>query len=180
MKFESGEESVKEYINNFFIERCKNQWLWGRETCGEEKVKEEAVLMSQKIRKQEMYLLFLDSFIWKKYTSKKIIKSILNLFILNVNKYKYNFVVTPKQYTGINQYRNISLLWLNRNNLQYSINSLDWRAFRLGSCDQPTPPFMDLIHISRGSFYSVWEIYLYKYCIYHQNVIKQDQNTISL
>ena len=39
MKFESGEESVKEYINNFFIERCKNQWLWGRETCGEGKSK---------------------------------------------------------------------------------------------------------------------------------------------
>ena len=38
MKFESG-EGVKEYVSNFFIERCENQWMWERETCREEKVK---------------------------------------------------------------------------------------------------------------------------------------------
>ena len=34
-----------------------------RETYGEEKVKNAAALMSEKIRNQVMYLLFLDSFI---------------------------------------------------------------------------------------------------------------------
>ena len=28
MKFERGEECVREYISNFFIERCENQWMW--------------------------------------------------------------------------------------------------------------------------------------------------------
>ena len=39
MKFESGEEIVKEYINSFLIERCEYQWLWERGKCEEEKVK---------------------------------------------------------------------------------------------------------------------------------------------
>ena len=51
MKFESGEEIVKEYINRFLIERCECQWLWERETCGEEKVKNAAIPVSEEIRK---------------------------------------------------------------------------------------------------------------------------------
>ena len=48
MKFESGEEIVKEYINSFLIKRCEYQWLWERETCGEEKIKNATVPMSEK------------------------------------------------------------------------------------------------------------------------------------
>ena len=48
-------KDVKRLSNNFLIERCECQWLREgereRETCGEEKVKNAAVLMSDKIRK---------------------------------------------------------------------------------------------------------------------------------
>ena len=44
-------KDVKRLSNSFLIERCECQWLWERETCGEEKVKNAAIPMSEKIRK---------------------------------------------------------------------------------------------------------------------------------
>ena len=56
-------KDVKRLSNSFLIERCERQRLREKETCGEEKVKNAVVLMSEKIRKQMMSSLFLDSFI---------------------------------------------------------------------------------------------------------------------
>ena len=54
-------KDVKRLSSNFLLERCECQWLRERETRGEEKSKNVAVSMSEKIRK---HLFFLDSFIW--------------------------------------------------------------------------------------------------------------------